>query len=137
MRNLADEWARALVDDFTASPPEWLAIPVHPASTTDAIERPCLLIRGTEEARAHPRLAVGVIEMELHWHRNDGAIPAARDLLRLAALEMDARRSTITIPDADMTWFMPDPDTEDVKEDGFVLRSTRAVRFRAASVATA
>lgn len=139
MRNLADEWARALVEDLTASPPTWLPanFTIRPAATTDAIERPCLLIRGTEEARAHPRLAVGTLEMELHWHRNDGTVAAARNLLQLAALEMDSRRDSITIPDATLTWYMPDPDTEEAREDGFVFRAFRAVRLRAASVATA
>jgi hypothetical protein len=139
MRNLANEWAIALVEDLTLSPPTWKPqnLTIHPAATTASIVRPALLVRGTEEARTHPRLAVGAVEVELHWHRNDGTPAEAREMLQLAAREIDTRRNTISIPDAVMTWFMPDPDEEETREDGWVFRAIRSVRFRAVSVASA
>jgi hypothetical protein len=139
MRNLCDEWARALVEDLTLSPPAWLpeSFSIRPLATDDPKTRPCLLLHGTEEARSHPRLAVGNVMVELHFHRNDGTVEQGREFLRLAALEMDTRRGTITLTDAVMTWFMPAPDEEQVVEDGWIFRATRDCRFRASSVATA
>jgi len=139
MRNLPEEWSRALVADLNVSPPIWLPenFTIHPGATEDPKTRPCFLAQGTEEPRVHPRLSVGSVTLELHFHRNDGTIEEAREFLRLAALELDTRRSSISLDDAVMTWFMPAPVEERIVEDGFVLTAIRDVRFRAASVETA
>jgi hypothetical protein len=139
MRNLADEWARALADDLTNEPPPWLPenLVIRAATTAETLTRPAFLIHGTEDPRVHPRLAVGSITFALHWHRNDGTPAAARELLRLAALEMDTRRDTITLEGCEMTWFMPAPEEEQTVEDGFIFRAIRDVRFRAESIAQA
>jgi len=139
MRNLAEEWALALVADLNETPPAWLPVGlnIHPGSTDEPRQRPCLLIHGTEEARVHPRLAAGSITMELHFHRNDGTVEAGREMLRAMAQEVDTRRATIQIEFARMTWYMPAPDEERVVDDGWVFIAVRDCRMMADSVETA
>jgi hypothetical protein len=133
MRNLCDDWARAIRLDFDADRPHWLAdtINLRDSLTTEEKARPLLHFRGEEQARAHPRLAEGTVTVELHWHQNDGPIADAREILRLAMLELDTRRDTVALPDAVMTYYMPSPQEELVVEDGFIFRATRTLRFRA------
>jgi hypothetical protein len=138
MRNLPDEWAQALVEDLRADLPVWAPenLAFHPSTTTEEMARPCLLITGEEEARTHPRQAIGEIRLALHWHRNDGTPAAAREILRLAALEADTRRDSIKLDGVTMTYYLPRPEMEEVREDGFVFVAVRAVRMREDTVNT-
>lgn len=137
MKNLAEEWARALVEDLNATPPAWkpASLTFATSATAEAMVRPCVLITGEENARSHPRIAVGTVTLSLHWHRNDGSPAEAREVLRLAALEADSRRDSITIGGGRMTYYIPDPETEEGREDGWVFRAHRSVRFRAGEMA--
>lgn len=131
MRNLCDEWARLVAEDLLADRPAWLGeeVRVRTMATTDPKIRPLVLLMGEEEARVHERLAVGRVNFELHWRRDDGTPEEGRELARLLGEEIDRRRAGIRVPEAVMRYYMPGPLEEEDAEEGWIFRVVRECRF--------